>query len=198
MDRLHKIKSHPGWLLPAGACILILILLGGCMGNYGSYNRDAEVFDAFNKQRVPADYRYYYYHSGSEPIAVIGVEKKYDAGSRMWREVDPDSEAFRDLIHWMWADLGYESFAARINDPSGQQVGIMFTSVREVTIKFAGDNRIVVMLHTPFLWGPAAESGETDIGSRVTSALPSERQRASNPKGLNFSVSYLISSTKTP
>ena len=104
-----------GRLLQAGACILVLTLIGGCMGSYGNYNRDSEVFEAFNNQRVPPNYRYYYYHSGSEPIAVIGVEKKYDAGSRMWREVDPNTEKFKDLIHWIWEDIGYDSFAARIN-----------------------------------------------------------------------------------
>jgi hypothetical protein len=168
--------------LQAGACILVLTLIGGCTGSYGNYHRDSDVFEVFNSQRVPPDYRYYYYHSGSEPIAVIGVEKKYDAGSRMWREVDPNTEDFKDLIQGIWEDLGYKSFAARINDPSGRPVGIMFTSVREVTIKFADDNRIVVMLNTPFLWGPSAESGEDYIGNRDTSALPSDRQRASNLK----------------
>ncbi len=173
-----------GRLLQAGAGILFLALIGGCMGSYGNYNRDSEVMEAFNNQRVPPDYRYYYYHSGSEPIAVIGVEKKYDAGSRMWREVDPDTEKFKDMIEWIWEDIGYTRYAARINDPSGQQVGIMFTSVREVTIKFAGDNRIVVIPHTPFLWGPGAGSGADNFGNRDTSGLPSDRQRASNPKYL--------------
>ena len=187
METIRIKPSIPltGRLLQAGAGILILILMGGCMGSYGSYNQDSEVMEAFNNQRVPPDYRYYYYHSGSEPIAVIGVEKKYDAGSRMWREVDPDTEQFKDMIRWIWGDYGYNSFAARINDPSGQQVGIMFTSVREVTIKFAGGNRIVVMPNTPFLWGPSAGSGADYLGNRDTSGLPSDRQLASNPKYLN-------------
>lgn len=180
--RMKPPKSLTGFLFQAGACILFLTLIGGCMGNYGNYNRDSEVFEAFKNQRVPPDYRYYYYHSGSEPIAVIGVEKKYDAGSRMWREVDPNTEKFKDLIHWMWEDIGYDPFAARINDPSGQQIGIMFTSVREVFIKFADGNRIVVMPHTPFLWGPTAESGAENFDSRDRSALPPDRRRASNPK----------------
>jgi hypothetical protein len=182
--RIKPINSLTGRLLQAGACILVLTLFGGCMGSYGNYNRDSEVFEAFNNQRVPPDYRYYYYHSGSKPIAVIGVEKKYDAGSRMWREVDPDTEKVKEMVNWIWEDYGYNSFAARINDPSGQQVGIMFTSVREVSIKFAGDNRIAVIPHTPFLWGPSAESGEDYLGNRDISALPSDRQRASNSKYL--------------
>ena len=96
--RIKPPKSLVGRLLQAGACILFLTLIGGCMGNYGSYNRDSEVFEVFNNDQVPLDYRYYYYHSGSHPIAVIGVEKKYDAGSTMWHEVEPNTEKFKDLV----------------------------------------------------------------------------------------------------
>jgi hypothetical protein len=160
--------------LQAGACILMLALISGCMGSYGNYNRDSEVFEAFTNDRVPMDYRYYYYHSGSHPIAVIGVEKKYDAGSRMWREVDPDTEKFRDMIKWIWEDASYHRYAARINDPSGQQVGIMYTSIREVAIKFPGENRIVVIPHTPFLWRVEYDESEEVYGSTESSPLPSK------------------------
>jgi hypothetical protein len=159
--------------IQAVVCILLSALIGGCMGSYGNYSRDDDVFEAFNKNQLPLDYRYYYYHSGSEPIAVMGVEKKYDAGSRMWREVDPKSEKFKDIIEWIWEDFGYYRFAARINDPSGKPVGIMYTAVQEVAVKFADDNRIVVMLHTPFLWGPSAESTKDYYGSIDINALPS-------------------------
>jgi hypothetical protein len=170
------------------------MVIGGCMGSYGNYNRDPEVYDEFVSDRVPMDYRYYYYHSGSHPIAVIGVEKKYDAGSRVWREVDPNTEKFRELIKWMWEDINYHVYAARINDPSGQQVGIMYTSIRVVAIKFPGDNRIVVMPHTPFLWRVEVDYSEEiygstesipmpskDYGSMVPSPLPPNSFRASHP-----------------
>jgi len=150
---------YPGWIIQVGACFLVLALVSGCAGTFGHYKRDPEVFEAFNSDQVPLDYRYYYYHSGSEPIAVIGVEKKYDAGSNMWREVEPNTAKFKNLIDWIWEDYGYTRFAARIIDPSGKQAGIMYTSIREVAIKFTDDNRIVVMPHTPFLWGPAADEG---------------------------------------
>ena len=152
---------YSGWILQVSACFLVLALVSGCAGTFGHYTRDSEVFEAFNNDQVPMDYRYYYYHSGSEPIAVIGVEKKYDAGSKMWREVEPNTAKFKNLIDWIWADYGYTRFAARIIDPSGKQAGIMYTSIREVAIKFTDDNRIVVMPHTPFLWGPAADQGSS-------------------------------------
>jgi hypothetical protein len=177
--RIKPPKSLVGRLLQAGACILFLTLIGGCMGSYGSYNRDSEVFEVFKNDQVPLDYRYYYYHSGSHLIAMIGVEKKYDAGSTMWREIEPNTEKFKDLINGIWQDYGYSRFAARIIDPSGRQVGIMYTSIREVAIKFTDDNRIVVMPHTPFLWGPGAELNGKYYGSVDTNALPSDRHRAS-------------------
>ena len=177
--RIKPPKLLTGRLLQAGVCILLLTLIGGCLGSYGNYNRDSEVFEAFNTDQVPMDYRYYYYHSGSHPIAVVGVDKKYDAGSRMWREVDPKTDKFKDLIYWIWEDIGYYHFAARINDPSGQEVGIMYTSIREVAIKFTDDNRIVIMPHTPFLWEAEFEESEKLYGSTDSNTLPSNSHRAS-------------------
>ena len=180
MDPKHlkSPKSLFRLLLQVSICILLLTLIGGCMGNYGNYNRDSEVFEAFNNNQVPKDYRYWYYHSGSHPIAVVGVEKKYDAGSRMWREVEPNTEKFKELIKWIWEDARYYRFAARINDPSGQQVGIMYTSVREVAIKFTDDNRIIIMPHTPFLWEVEFEESEKLYGRADSDPLASNRHMA--------------------
>ena len=66
---------------------LSALLMAGCAGNYGSYKLDAEVLQSFKENRVPPDYRYYYYGFDTNPYALIGVEKKYDAGSNLWREV---------------------------------------------------------------------------------------------------------------
>ena len=179
--RIKPAKSLIGRLLKACACILLPAFIGGCMAGYGNYARDSEVFDAFNHDRVPLNYHYYYYHSGSYSIAVIGVEKKYDVRSIMWREVEPGTEKFRDLIKWIWEDYGYSRFAARINDPTGKQIGIMYTSIREVTIKFTDDNKIEVMPYTPFLWGPEVGFNGRYFGATDVMLFPSNRHRASNP-----------------
>jgi len=65
------------------------------------------------------------------------------------------------MIRWIWDDYGYYPYAARILDPDGNPVGILYTSIREVGVKFSGDNRIVVMLNTPFLWGPGARVNQS-------------------------------------
>ncbi len=101
----------------------------------------------------------------------------------MWREVEPNTEKFKNLIDWIWEDYGYTPFAARIIDPSGKQAGIMYTSIREVAIKFTDDNRIVVMPNTPFLWGPAADVGSSGriYSKKDSKSYSSIPRRASYP-----------------
>jgi len=171
-------QSNTDRRFKAVVCILMLQLLAGCFANYGRYTRDAEVFRAFHTDQVPMDYRYYYYHSGSEPIAVVGVQPKYNAGSKMWREVDPGSDKFKDMIDWIWEDYGYTRFGAQILDPSGEPVGIMYTSVREVAIKFMDNNRIMLMPHTPFLWGEVDNATDESLTAESFTA-PSSHQQAS-------------------
>ena len=175
---LKLTKSKRSWVIASSFCTLFILLFAGCFANYGRLQRDYDVFQAFNTDQVPMDYRYYYYHSGSEPIAVVGVEKKYDAGSKMWREIDPDTQKFRDMIYWIWEDFGYTRFGAKILDPSGMQVGIIYTAVREVAFKFTDDNRIIVMPNTPFLWGEVGEDDEETLTAE-SDTLPPSRQKAS-------------------
>lgn len=87
------------------------------------------------------------------------------------------------MILWIWGDYGYSRYAARILDPSGNPVGIMYTSIREVAIKFTDDNRIVVMPHTPFLWGPTVNGNPSGryFGSIDSKSTPANLRHASYP-----------------
>ena len=170
-------------IIQSSICFLLVALAAGCAGNYGRYKLDAGVLQSFRDNQVPSDYKYYYYGFDTNPYAVVGVEKKYDAGSNLWREVEPNSEKFKNMIRWMWGDYGYTPYAARILDPSGSPVGVLYTSVREVTIKFSGDNRMTVMLNTPFLWGPTVNENPSGrhYGSINLNHTPVNLQQASTP-----------------
>jgi len=155
---IFKINEHQTpWVSTLG--ILILVLLTGCAGQYGSYRRDSGVQQSFESNQVPADYKYFYYGRDNEPIVIFGIEKKYEMNSPMWKEVHADATEFRDLITWVWEDYGYSKFGADILDPSGNKVGILYTAIRETTLKFGDNNQISVIPNTPFLWGPVADSG---------------------------------------
>ena len=151
----HRLLDN---LIPIGIVIITLTLIAGCSANYGSLKRDAEVQQAFESNQVPMDYKYYYY-ADSEPYVVFGIEPKYEMDSNMWRDVSPDTEEFKEMTRWIWEDYGYYKFGADILDPNGVKVGIMYTSINETSVKFVGDNQIVVMPNTPFLWGPDGGRG---------------------------------------
>ena len=141
-----------------GIFLTINLLAVGCSSKYGRLRHDVEVQSAFETNRVPMDYQYYYY-GDSEPYVIFGIEPKYEMNSRMWRNVSPDTPEFREMIRFLWEDYNYYRFGADILDPGGQKVGIMYTAIRETTVKFGANNQIEVMPNSPFLWGPVAGVG---------------------------------------
>ena len=143
--------------LSSGLILAMLFVTAGCTAKYGMLKRDAEVQQAFESNQVPMDYRYFYY-GDSEPYVIFGIEPEYEMDSLMWRDVSPDTVEFKEMTRFLWEDYGYYKFGAVILDPDGTKVGIMYTSIRETTVKFVGDNRIEVIPNTPFLWGPASGS----------------------------------------
>ena len=156
-QKFHKYKFLDNFL-PIGIVIVMLTLIAGCSANYGSLKQEAEVQHAFESNQVPRDYKYFHY-SDSEPYVILGLDPSYDMESRMWRDVSSDTAEFKEMVRWIWEDYGYHKFGADILDPQGTKVGIMYTSIRETSVKFVGDNKIVVMPNTPFLWGPEGIRG---------------------------------------
>ena len=144
--------------MPIGIVIIALTLITGCTAKHGSLKQDAEVQQAFESNQVPMNYKYYYY-GDSEPYVIFGIEPKYEMDSNMWRDISPDSAEFKEMTRWIWEDYGYYKFGADILDPNGVKVGIMYTAISQTSVKFVGDNQIVVMPNTPFLWGPVAGGG---------------------------------------
>jgi hypothetical protein len=137
----------------------VFALLAGCSGMYGSYRRDAEIYQSFRTNQVNGNYTYYYNGVGNQVYAIIGIEHKYQIHSKFWREVKPNTEEFNRLTNRIWADYGYRTYGADLLDPAGNKIGIVYTSIYEVAVKFLGDNLIEVMLGTPYLWGPGDGGG---------------------------------------
>ena len=146
-------------LFPPMIGIIVLTLIAGCAGTYGSLKRDAEVQQAFESNQVPKEYKYYYYGFDTRPYAIFGIEPKYEMNSNMWREATPDTDDFKEMVRWIWEDYGYYKFGADILDPLGKKVGVFYSAIRETSVKFVNDNQIKVMPNTPFLWGPEGING---------------------------------------
>ena len=131
-------------------------VLSGCFENYGRLKHNNEVTRAFQTYQVEPDYKYYYYGRTNMPYAIVGIDRAYHMQSRVWREVDHDTEQFNKMIYWVWDDvfLPFSLSGAYITDPSGEKVGVWYSGIWYAAVRFEENNRIVIMPDTPFLGGP--------------------------------------------
>jgi hypothetical protein len=140
----------------AAAILLSSFLVLGCLQNYGRLKHNNEVTRAFQSYKVEPDYKYYYYGRTNMPYAIVGLDRAYHMRSRVWHEVDHDSEQFKKMIFWVWDDVRGPFYlsGADITDPNGNKVGIWYSGIWYAAVRFDENNRIVIMPDTPFLGGP--------------------------------------------
>ena len=134
--------------------IMIITVLAGCSGTYGSFKRDKQVFEAFENNQLSEDYKYFHKGVNNTTYAILGIDSKYRLESQFWREVEPNTEEFRKLTSGIWQDFHFYTYGANLFDPTGNKAGVWFSSIYVVSIKFYEDNKIEVFLDTPYLWGP--------------------------------------------
>ena len=139
--------------------VVILTVVAGCAENYGSYHRDEQVQQAFENNQLSTDYKYFYNGQHNMIYAILGIDPKYILDSKFWRRVEPNTEEFRQLRSRIWEDYNRYTYGADLLDPAGNRVGVFYSSIYGVSIKFYENNHIEVMLNTPFLWGPDDHGG---------------------------------------
>jgi hypothetical protein len=163
--------NYHGYTL-LGICGLVAaILLSGCAGSYGKLNWDPQVTAAFQNNDIQQGINYYYYGVGNRTFAIAGISTQYHIKSKMWREVPEDVEAFKSLVARAWENYYYKPYdpqGAHILNPEGNRVGVWYSSLRFVTVKFTEDNRIILMPDTPFLGGPEAGVNGPDTRERIS------------------------------
>ena len=156
MNIIHTIDPDSRLLRLCVAIITLIIatLLNGCIENYGRLKRNPELTRVFQSYKVEPDYKYYYYGRTNSPYAIIGIDPAYHISSKVWREVDPGTEQFNKMVDWVWGDDYYSSISgASILSPTGEKVGIWYSGIWFVAIRFEENNRIAVMPDTPFIRG---------------------------------------------
>ena len=169
-NRTSRRRLLSGYVTVA-LCLFIAALVSGCLANYGRLNWDSQVAAQFQANESQEDFNYYYFGVGNRTFAMAGISDKYSMDSKMWRQVQPDTQDFKDLISRAWVNSYYAPYdprGAHILDPQGNRVGSWYSSLRFVTVKFSEDNRIVIITDKPFLGGPSADAGGGDAGRRLS------------------------------
>ena len=152
------IKRSAHYFISGVIALTLLALLSGCLQNYGGLRRDLAVRESFESYNVPPEFKYYYFGTPSYPTALIGISRDLTLKSRLWREVDPNTERFRHMVFWVWPDMRTERWGPRgsnILDPEGNKVGIWYSYRFYAAVKFSEDRKTIeVMPDTPFFGGP--------------------------------------------
>ena len=135
--------------------LLVCALAAGCARSYGRVAFDDNVSDAFKTGRVPSDFNFYYYGVNNRHYAIVGLEPKWVLKSRIWSEIDPQSEKFKKAVEYMWEIENYPPYNVRgsnIFDNEGKKIGVYYSCLY-ATVKFGADNQIKVMPDTVYSEG---------------------------------------------
>jgi hypothetical protein len=136
--------------------VLTLVWVAGCSQNFGRINWDENVTQAFEANQVEPGYNFYQYTIGMRVFAIVGLDPKLELQSRIWRELETDTEDFKVATSRMWdnyTQLPEYPRGAVIMDPDGEKVGVYFSSIRFVSINFKPENQVVVILDTSNILG---------------------------------------------
>jgi hypothetical protein len=136
--------------------VLTLAWGAACSQNFGRIHWDEDVTKAFEANQFEPRYNFYQYTIGMRVFAVVGLDPKLELQSRIWRELEADTEDFKVAISRMWDDYSQIREYPRgaiIVDPAGEKVGVYFSSIRFVSIHFKPENRVALILDTSVIRG---------------------------------------------
>jgi hypothetical protein len=123
--------------------VSVLLILPGCMSNYGRLKTNPDLTDAFTNQRALPDYNYYYCGRENLPYAVVGIDPAYQFEDRVWFKIETKEEVYKKAAGILaWNDIW--SKGAEILDPSGNRIGIWFSYYQHTTIKVGPENKVAV------------------------------------------------------
>ena len=128
-------------------CFIILIILSGCsMSNYGQLKSNKEATQAFESYQILPDHKYYYRGTYSRPIAVVGIKEDYVLNSKLWVEIDPKTKDFRTLIDRVslqGSGSTTNPWGFTILDHSGRDVGVWYSAIRAAAVEINENGQIV-------------------------------------------------------
>ncbi|MGD9050726.1 MAG: hypothetical protein PVG17_02690 [Desulfobacterales bacterium] len=133
--------------------LAVLVLAGCATGNYGYLKRSPDVTQAFETYHAYPQHRYYHLHLENNPYAVVALQNNYRLGGHMWVEFDPHSDKFEKVIGLIkfnavsWA----RPYGSYIHDPTGNQIGYWFSSLKVRSLRVDDQNQNV-SIYTDMPW----------------------------------------------
>ena len=131
----------------AGLAILCLMTVSCVSMNlYGAIRGNKEVTQAFKNYELSDQYRYYTMGPGSQPKAILGVDKDYTLESSIWQAVDLTPEMLKTIVDLV--NLGSTDksryWGSDVLDSAGNKVGVFYSPWRRGVVKVTTDKKVMV------------------------------------------------------
>jgi hypothetical protein len=149
ISRLNKIKFYNAII---SFSIIIMILCGCSLSNYGKLQSNKEVTQAFEDYQILPNLNYYYRGTYSRPIAIVGIKENYELNSNLWVKIDPNSKDFQALIEKVslqGSGGNVNPWGFNILDHSGKDVGVWYSAIRSAAVEIDANGRIVNLSPIP-------------------------------------------------
>jgi len=135
------------------SCWIIMLAHIGCSSaNYGKLKSDSEIARIFEAYQVLPDHKYYFRGTFNSPLAVAGIDQDYELNSRLWTEVNPQSEDFRTLIRnisFQGTGSIVQPWGFIILDKAGNRVGVWYSAIRAARVEINENGQIVDLAPLP-------------------------------------------------
>jgi hypothetical protein len=132
--------------------IIITVLCGCSLSNYGQLKSNKEVTQAFENHQILPNLKYYYRGTYSRPIAIVGIKENYELISNLWVKIDPKSKDFQALIEKVslqGSGGNVNPWGFNILDHSGKDVGVWYSAIRSAAVEIDANGRIVNLSPIP-------------------------------------------------
>lgn len=105
--------------------------LYGCTFNYARFKMDEAVTRMFTSNQVPTDYHYYINGREDLPFAIVGITPEYELYNTLWREVTPNTDAFKRKVDFVWIPESWvkhpQGQGAWLLSPEGTIIGVFYS-----------------------------------------------------------------------
>lgn len=133
--------------------LMVPVMLAGCIaGDYGRLQSNSEVLRKFQNYQVLPNHNYFYRGTFNTPIAIVGIDKKYQLDLALWVPVDPQSDSFRTIIQRIGLVVSggsVEPWGFDILDQNGNVIGVWYSASRAATVKVNANNQIEMLSPMP-------------------------------------------------
>ena len=152
----------------------VMVLLSGFSalgGRYGAIVLDDAVRKHFEAFRIDPGLNYYYSGSDAAPNALMGLKKHYILDNDLWKTIEPNPKAFREIIRSMQdkaMTFNKLQYGFVIKDDQGKPIGVWYSilDVKTMIVKMGEGNKVVVYTPELDIYNETKGSGSNDGRSR--------------------------------